>query len=112
MAQAINGANTAISRKDRKSTRLNSSHQITSYAVFCLKKKIPAPSGTDTLRVHAVSRLMLDNIPHIKAFWISTGLEVAQTSLWFGVDDLDGFFFEEKGYHLALHSFPTRRSSD
>ena len=36
-------------------------------------RKLPAPSGTDTLRVHAVSRLMLDNIPHIKAFWIATG---------------------------------------
>jgi aminodeoxyfutalosine synthase len=33
-------------------------------------RKLPAPTGTDTLRVHAVSRLMLDNIPHIKAFWI------------------------------------------
>jgi hypothetical protein len=59
-------------------------------------RKLPAPSGTDTLRVHAVSRLMLDNIPHIKAFWIATGLEVAQTSLWFGVDDLDGTVQEEK----------------
>jgi aminodeoxyfutalosine synthase len=64
-------------------------------------RKLPAPSGTDTLRVHAVSRLMLDNIPHIKAFWIATGLEVAQTSLWFGVDDLDGTVQEEKIYHMA-----------
>jgi aminodeoxyfutalosine synthase len=36
-------------------------------------RKLPAPTGTDTLQVHAVSRLMLDNIPHIKAFWIATG---------------------------------------
>ena len=64
-------------------------------------RKLPAPSGTDTLRVHAVSRLMLDNIPHIKAFWIATGLEVAQTALWFGVDDLDGTVQEEKIYHMA-----------
>ena len=64
-------------------------------------RKLPAPSGTDSLRVHAVSRLMLDNIPHIKAFWIATGLEVAQTSLWFGVDDLDGTVQEEKIYHMA-----------
>ena len=42
-------------------------------------RKLPAPSATDTLRVHAVARLMLDNIPHIKAFWIATGVEVAQT---------------------------------
>ena len=64
-------------------------------------RKLPAPSATDTLRVHAVARLMLDNIPHIKAFWIATGLDVAQTSLWFGVDDLDGTVQEEKIYHMA-----------
>lgn len=64
-------------------------------------RKLPAPTGTDTLRVHAVSRLMLDNIPHIKAFWIATGVELAQTALWFGVDDLDGTVQEEKIYHMA-----------
>ncbi len=64
-------------------------------------RKLPAPSATDTLRVHAVSRLMLDNIPHVKAFWIATGVEVAQIALWFGVDDLDGTVQEEKIYHMA-----------
>src|SRR5260221_9993743 len=64
-------------------------------------QKLPAPSAADTLRVHAVARLMLDNIPHVKAFWIATGVEVAQTALWFGVDDLDGTVQEEKIYHSA-----------
>jgi aminodeoxyfutalosine synthase len=64
-------------------------------------RKLPAPSATETLRVHAVSRLMLDNIPHVKAFWIATGIEVAQVALWFGVDDLDGTVQEEKIYHMA-----------
>jgi aminodeoxyfutalosine synthase len=64
-------------------------------------RKLPAPSATETLRVHAVSRLMLDNIPHVKAFWIATGVEVAQLALWFGVDDLDGTVQEEKIYHMA-----------
>src|ERR687897_3823392 len=64
-------------------------------------RKLPAPSASDTLRVHAVSRLMLDNIPHVKAFWIATGVEVAQVSLWFGVDDLDGTVQEERIYHMA-----------
>jgi len=64
-------------------------------------RKLPAPSAADSLRVHAVSRLMLDNIPHVKAFWIATGVEVAQTALWFGVDDLDGTVQEEKIYHMA-----------
>jgi aminodeoxyfutalosine synthase len=64
-------------------------------------RKLPAPTATETLRVHAVSRLMLDNIPHVKAFWIATGVEVAQTALWFGADDLDGTVQEEKIYHMA-----------
>jgi aminodeoxyfutalosine synthase len=64
-------------------------------------RKLPAPSAADTLRVHAVSRLMLDNIAHVKAFWIATGVEVAQTALWYGVDDLDGTVQEEKIYHMA-----------
>ena len=64
-------------------------------------RKLPAPSGLETLRVLAVSRLMLDNIPHVKAFWIATGVEVAQLALWFGVDDLDGTVQEEKIYHMA-----------
>src|SRR5437879_6889495 len=64
-------------------------------------RKLPAPSATDSLRVHAVARLVVDNIPHVKAFWIATGVEVAQTALWFGVDDLDGTVQEEKIYHMA-----------
>jgi aminodeoxyfutalosine synthase len=64
-------------------------------------EKLPAPTAADTLRVHAVARLMLDNVPHVKAFWIATGVEVAQTALWFGVDDLDGTVQEERIYHMA-----------
>ena len=64
-------------------------------------EKLPAPTAADTLRVHAVARLMLDNVPHVKAFWIATGVDVAQTSLWFGVDDLDGTVQEERIYHMA-----------
>jgi aminodeoxyfutalosine synthase len=64
-------------------------------------RKLPAPSAADTLRTHAVARLVCDNIPHVKAFWIATGVDVAQTALWFGVDDLDGTVQEEKIYHMA-----------
>jgi aminodeoxyfutalosine synthase len=64
-------------------------------------RKLPAPTASDTLRVHAISRLMLDNVPHVKAFWIATGVDVAQMALWFGVDDLDGTVQEEKIYHMA-----------
>ena len=44
---------------------------------------------------------MLDNVDHIKAYWISCGVEVAQTALWFGADDLDGTVQEETIYHMA-----------
>jgi aminodeoxyfutalosine synthase len=64
-------------------------------------RKLAAPSAVDTLRTHAVARLICDNIPHVKAFWIATGVDVAQTALWFGVDDLDGTVQEEKIYHMA-----------
>jgi len=74
-------------------------------------RKLPAPTATDTLRVHAVSRLMLDNIPHIKAFWIATGVEVAQQALWFGADDLDGTVQEEKIYHMAGARTPETMST-
>jgi aminodeoxyfutalosine synthase len=53
------------------------------------------------LRTVAVSRLLLHNVPHIKAYWVSLGLATAQTALWFGADDLDGTVSEEKIYHLA-----------
>jgi aminodeoxyfutalosine synthase len=69
-------------------------------------RKLPAPTAADTLRTHAVARLMCDNIPHVKAFWIATGIEVAQTALWFGVDDLDGTVQEEKIYHMAGSATP------
>jgi aminodeoxyfutalosine synthase len=74
-------------------------------------RKLPAPTGSDTLRVHAVARLMLDNIPHVKAFWIATGVEMAQTALWFGVDDLDGTVQEEKIYHMAGSRTPESLST-
>src|SRR6188768_2974344 len=69
-------------------------------------RKLPAPSAADTLRVLAVSRLMFDNVPHIKGFWVATGVEVAQLSLWFGVSDLDGTVQEERIYHMAGSTTP------
>jgi aminodeoxyfutalosine synthase len=69
-------------------------------------RKLPAPSAVETLRVLAVSRLMLDNIPHIKSFWVATGVDVAQLSLWFGVSDLDGTVQEERIYHMAGSDTP------
>lgn len=61
----------------------------------------PAPSAAEVLRTVAVARLMLDNIPHVKAYWVSLGLDTAQTALWFGADDLDGTVSEERIYHEA-----------
>src|SRR5215831_15507633 len=51
---------------------------------------LPGPSGIDSLKTIAVSRLMLDNIPHIKAYWVMLGKQLAQVALRFGADDLDG----------------------
>ena len=58
-------------------------------------------SGFDDLRQIAVSRLMLDNIPHIKAYWIMMTPGVAQIAQRFGANDIDGTVVEEKIYHDA-----------
>ncbi len=58
-------------------------------------------SGYGTLRILAVSRIILNNFQHIKAFWIMMGLRLAQLSLHYGVDDLDGTVVEEKITHSA-----------
>jgi aminodeoxyfutalosine synthase len=63
--------------------------------------KLPAPTGVDDLRTFAVARLMLHNIPHVKAYWIMLGVKTAQISMSFGVDDIDGTVQEEKIYHMA-----------
>jgi aminodeoxyfutalosine synthase len=55
----------------------------------------------DDIRNIAVSRLMLDNIPHIKAYWIMMTPEIAQIALRFGADDIDGTVVEERIYHEA-----------
>jgi aminodeoxyfutalosine synthase len=54
---------------------------------------------------------MFDNVPHIKAFWIATGVETAQLALWFGADDLDGTVQEERIYHMAGSRTPEAMST-
>jgi len=58
-------------------------------------------TGFEDIREIAVSRLMLDNIPHIKAYWVMMTPQVAQIALRFGADDLDGTVVEEKIYRDA-----------
>ncbi|RMD51968.1 MAG: aminofutalosine synthase MqnE [Nitrospirae bacterium] len=53
-------------------------------------------SGIDDIKTIAISRIFLDNIPHIKAYWIMLGPKIAQLSLCFGADDLEGTVIEEK----------------
>ena len=58
------------------------------------------------LRTMAISRLMLDNVPHIKAYWISLGVGTAQVALSYGADDLDGTVRHELIYHDAGSTTP------
>ena len=74
-------------------------------------RKLPAPTATDTLRVHAVARLLLDNVAHIKAFWIATGVDVAQMAQWYGANDMDGTVQEERIYHMAGSRTPEALST-
>ena len=70
------------------------------------QRVIPKPSGMLDLRTMAVSRLMLDNFPHIKAYWIMLGIETAQVALAYGADDLDGTVRHELIYHDAGSDSP------
>jgi aminodeoxyfutalosine synthase len=67
---------------------------------------IEGPTALDELREIAVARLLLDNIPHIKAYWILMDIPTAQTALSFGANDVDGTVVEEKIYHEAGATTP------
>jgi aminodeoxyfutalosine synthase len=64
------------------------------------------PTAFDTLRTFAVSRLFLDNIHHITAYWVGLGLRVAQLALLYGADDLHGTIQEEQIFHMAGAASP------
>jgi aminodeoxyfutalosine synthase len=74
--------------------------------------KLPEPTDADCLQTMAVSRLLLDNIAHVKAYWPMLGVQLAQLSLGFGVDDLDGTVREERIYHMAGARTPQELSRD
>lgn len=63
-------------------------------------------SAIDDLKTYAVVRLMLDNVPHVKVFWIMLGIKLAQVGLSFGADDFDGTVVEEKITHRAGATTP------
>ena len=72
--------------------------------------EIKKPSALMDLRTIAISRLMLDNVPHVKAYWIMLGIETAQIALAYGADDLDGTVRHELIYHDAGATTPEHLS--
>lgn len=71
---------------------------------------IPHATAFEELRNLAISRIFLDNIPHVTAYWISLGLPLAQLSLNYGVDDLHGTIIEEKIFHMAGARTPQQQT--
>ena len=69
-------------------------------------ERLPGPGGLENLRTLAIARLMLDNFPHIKSYWQMVSPKMAQISLRFGADDIDGTVIEEKIYHDAGATTP------
>jgi aminodeoxyfutalosine synthase len=67
-------------------------------------------SAVEQLRNVAVSRIYLDNIDHLTAYWVSMGLPLAQVSLSYGVDDLHGTILEEKIFHMAGATTPQQQT--
>jgi len=74
--------------------------------------RIGAPSAAEDLKTIAISRLLLDNIPHIKAYWVMLGVKTAQLAQRFGANDLDGTVTEEKVYRMAGARAPESMSVD
>ncbi len=72
---------------------------------------IKAASAVEQLRNLAVSRIYLDNIDHVTAYWVSMGLPLAQVSLSYGVDDLHGTILEEKIFHMAGATTPQQQTA-
>jgi aminodeoxyfutalosine synthase len=70
------------------------------------ERNLQKPSVLMDLKTMAVSRLMLDNFPHIKAYWVMLGIKTAQLALSYGADDLDGTVVHEKIYHDAGSDSP------
>lgn len=64
------------------------------------------PTGFDTLRTIAISRLFLDNFDHITAYWVGLGVKLAQVALDYGADDLHGTIVEEHIFHMAGANSP------
>ena len=62
---------------------------------------LPGPTAVDDLATMAASRLLLDNVPHVKAFWIMLTPDLAQVALRFGADDIDGTVIREEITHAA-----------
>lgn len=71
---------------------------------------IKPATAFDQLRNLAVSRIYLDNIDHLTAYWVSMGLPLAQISLSYGVDDLHGTIMEEKIFHMAGAKTPQQQT--
>ncbi|MCZ6572639.1 MAG: aminofutalosine synthase MqnE [Planctomycetota bacterium] len=69
-------------------------------------QKLGAPTGVDALRNIAVGRLLLDNVAHIKAYWIMLGIKTAQLALSWGANDIDGTVTWERIYHMAGSQTP------
>ncbi len=69
-------------------------------------RHLPTTSGFQDIRAVAVARLLLDNFPHIKAYWIMMTPKIAQVAQRFGADDIDGTVVEEKIYHDAGATTP------
>ena len=69
-------------------------------------RHLPRTTGMTDIRQIAVSRLLLDNFPHIKAYWQMMTAQIAQIALRFGADDIDGTVIEEKIYHDAGATTP------
>ncbi len=77
-----------------------------------IANEVTEPSAHELLKDVAISRVFLDNFPHIKAYWIQLGVTLAQVALSFGADDLDGTIGKEKITHAAGATTPLQLAKE
>ena len=82
------------SQQDRVAAVFNALFRSLSIPENTQLSHLPGPSGVDSLKTMAVSRLLLDNFDHLKAYWVMLGKRLAQVALHYGANDIDGTITE------------------
>ncbi|MCX8084134.1 MAG: aminofutalosine synthase MqnE [Calditerrivibrio sp.] len=92
---------TRIKKLQHKTNGFNAFIPLSFHPENTFLSNIKKSTGVEDLKITAISRILLDNIPHIKSYWVMLGERTSQIALYFGADDLDGTIVKERITHSA-----------